>query len=160
MFTYKIVRNADNTYRVDCYGVEGFTVDFGNYATEEEARAGANRDSIERCDLPATFFESTRNITKGQRNAVKRVVRFYKERDADNLTSVRFELRRVTSSLLSLTVNTRRSDCGKYSQRAILCERRAHFMIGPRGGLKLHNSDTGMQDDSQHVRYMLNASKA
>ena len=64
---------------------------------------------------------SHRNLTKGQRAKLRRVMRFYKARNHYNgRTSIRYELLKHTDLPLTyVTIETRRSDC---SQRAIVCK--------------------------------------
>ena len=162
MLTYKI-ENEKSGYYVYLMNGRNAVTDFGPYDTEDEARTAADGDSNERQDHSAVFVYdrvNSHDLTPKQRRTLKRVIHFYKERnDYSGCTSVRFELTRPYRTFLSLVVTTRRSDCAEYSPRQVLSSQRGHFAIGIRGGLKLHNSESALNDDSKHVRYMLNATK-
>ena len=102
---------------------------------------------------------SSRELTPRQRRKVRRLVRWYRERNAySGVTSVRFELYTYEDycRLAWITLKTWRSDCGKYSPRAIVCEQYLHAMIGPRGGLTIHTARNGIsRSEKTHVRKML-----
>lgn len=98
---------------------------------------------------------TSRALNRRQRNALKRIVRVYREMEHYNgVTSVRFDLVDYEGTIY-VTVTTRRSDCGKYSPRAIVCARRAHIKIGDRGGLKTLSAENGMSDERRHIARMI-----
>lgn len=94
-------------------------------------------------------------MTKAQRAAIIRVIRFYKDRNRYNgVTSVRIETENY-EHFISLTVTTRRSDCEKYSPRQIISEQYAHIFIGKRGGIKVKRARSGInRKESGHVQHM------
>lgn len=99
----------------------------------------------------------SRTLNKSQRRALRRILRFYRDRNSyTGCTSVRFKITRPYSAP-SIVITTRRSDCSKYSPRAVVSDERAHFMLGPRGGIKLYSSNSGLRTDTTHVRKMLGA---
>lgn len=101
---------------------------------------------------------NSRTLKTSERNALRRIVRFYKERnDYTGCTSVRIEITKPFGTFVCFNVRTRRSDCGKYSPRAVVCENYAAGTIGPRGGIILFNSKNGLTDDTRHVAKMLPA---
>ena len=98
---------------------------------------------------------SSRELTKGQRRKVAWIVKWYRERESYNgVTSIRFNLVKFDDSKLAfMTLKTRRSDCGKYSPRAIICERSLHAMLGPRGGTKVISAEWGIgNSEKSHVK--------
>lgn len=98
-----------------------------------------------------------RDLNPSQRRALRRIVDFYRERNSySGCTSVRFALDACGRSV-SVIVKTRRSDCDRYSPRAVICEERAHFFIGQRGGIRIASADSGLRDESKHVAFMLKA---
>ena len=100
---------------------------------------------------------TSRQIKPAQRRALKRIVRFVRDHQAfGGVTSVRFELTDC-DYFVAVVIKTRRSDCGKYSPRAILCEFRSQIFIGPRGGLTVKSADSGLRSCAPHVRRMLHA---
>lgn len=107
---------------------------------------------------------SVRDLKPSQKNAVRRIVKFYKDRnDYNSVTSVRYDLVKCSSgdyNSIWLTVNTRRSDCEKYSPRAVICNQYGNFNIGKRGGIKVSIASNGIgdrDDEKKHVSFMLNA---
>lgn len=99
-----------------------------------------------------------RDLNRRERLALKRVVHFVQDREAYNgVTSVRFEMNRC-NYFVSVIITTRRSDCGKYSPRALMCDSRIHFFIGPRGGLTIKTAECGFGNNSRaHFKRMLRA---
>lgn len=99
---------------------------------------------------------SSRELKPRQRRKLVRLVRWYRERNAySGVTSVRFELVDYYGTTW-ITLRTRRSDCGKYSPRAIVCEQYLHARIGPRGGVKVYDARTGVRrSEKTHVQKML-----
>ena len=98
---------------------------------------------------------SSRQLNPRQRRKVRQVVRWYRERNAySGVTSIRFKLYGYEDydKIAWITLRTWRSDCGKYSPRAIVCEQYFHAMIGPRGGLKIHTARSGMKSEVTRVR--------
>jgi len=102
---------------------------------------------------------SSHQLTPPQRRAVKRIVRFYKDRNQyTGCTSIRIELD-DHQYFATLYIKTHRSDCGRYSPRALMCDQYAGFHIGPRGGLKVTTAQSGLNDEIKHVCKMLRAKK-
>lgn len=98
---------------------------------------------------------TSRELTKGARRALKRVVRVYKEMENYNgVTSVRFGLVDYSGTTYAV-ITTRRSDCQKYSPRSVLCSRRAHIRIGTRGGLKVLSAENGLTNERPHIARMI-----
>lgn len=99
---------------------------------------------------------SSRELNPRQRRKVEHVVGWYRERNAYNgVTSIRFELVDYEGTTW-ITLRTRRSDCGKYSPRAIVCEQYLHARIGPRGGVKVFDARNGIsRTEKTHVKFML-----
>ena len=108
---------------------------------------------------------NSRRLTPSQRSALRRVVSFYRKRNAyTQCTSVRFELRQC-GHFVSVSISTRRSDCQKYSPRQVFCAQSAHVFIGKRGGLRVVTAENGLGDGDNprgrfahelaHVRFML-----
>jgi len=105
-----------------------------------------------------------RQINRMQRRALNKIVRYYRRSEAyDGVTSIRIELSRGYGRSLYLSVVTRRSDCDKASMRAIMCEHRGLFAIGPRGKISVLSTSTGISPPEHqawyqsHVAKMLNA---
>lgn len=99
---------------------------------------------------------TTRDINESQKRAVRRILQYYIQRNEyTHCTSVRFELVMTASSLLSIVVNTRRSDCQKYSPRQIICAQRLFAFIGIRGGIKVKSAETYHTSEIGHLRIML-----
>lgn len=95
---------------------------------------------------------SSRDLNPRQRRKVRHVVRWYRDRNNySGVTSVRFDLVDYYG-LIFITLTTRRSDCGTYSPRAIVCEQRLHAKIGPRGGCKVLNARSGLRSEKTHVQ--------
>lgn len=98
---------------------------------------------------------SSRELNPRQRRKVRQVVRWYRERNAySGVTSIRIELINL-GGLISMTLRTWRSDCGKYSPRAIVCEQYLHAIIGPRGGIKVYTARSGLSSELTSVRRWL-----
>lgn len=96
-------------------------------------------------------------MTPSQRQAINRIIRFYRERNRNNgVTSVRCEVKHMV--FVSLTIRTRRSDCEKHSPRQIVCEQYAHIFIGRRGRIEIADAAYGLgnrQQEQKHLRHML-----
>ena len=101
----------------------------------------------------------TKIINKSQRNAINRIIRFYRKKEAYNkVTSIRIELD-DSVGILSLVVRTKRSDCDQFSPRQLLCENYGHYLIGARGKIKVCTATSGIDtNDKPHVATMLNCS--
>lgn len=101
------------------------------------------------------YFKSitSRQLNDRERRAVKRIIRFYRTVERYNgVTSIRFSLVEYSGTVW-ITLKTRRSDCGKNSPRAILCERYLHAKIGPRGAVYVSTATWGIGNDEQrHVQ--------
>jgi len=104
------------------------------------------RDGVEKRHVhEGSALVRARDLRPSQKARVVRVVRYFKRTEGYNgVTSVRYTLTRCDWGGLYLTVNTRRSDCGRYSQRAICCAVDAHFSIGQRGGLTMLSYRSGL----------------
>jgi hypothetical protein len=83
------------------------------------------------------------------------------------VTSIRGELGSFGGGrTIYFTIRTRRSDCDKYSMRAIVCHHHGHFAIGPRGKIRVLTTGTGISAPEhqafykQHVAKMLRATIA
>ncbi len=102
---------------------------------------------------------TSRELNPRQRRKVRQAIRWYRERENYNgVTSIRFELYKYDDfdRLAWISLRTRRSDCGQYSPRAIVCERTMFAMIGPRGGLKIYRAEWGIgNSELTHVRKFL-----
>jgi hypothetical protein len=96
------------------------------------------------------------DLNQRERRGLRAVVRFVRNREAYNgVTSVRFEMTRC-DYFVAVTLKTRRSDCGSYSPRALMCDNRIVFYIGPRGGLTIKSAECGFGDNSKaHFKTML-----
>ena len=99
---------------------------------------------------------SSRDLNPRQRRKLGHIVRWYRSREAYNhVTSIRFELIDF-SGMIWIHLRTRRSDCGQYSPRAILCERTLHALIGPRGGVKVSRAEWGIgNSEKTHVQHFI-----
>jgi hypothetical protein len=99
------------------------------------------------------------DLNARERRGLRAVVRFVRDREAYNgVTSVRFEMTRC-QYFVAVTLKTWRSDCGHYSERALMCDSRVVFYIGPRGGLTIKSAECGFGNDSKtHFKKMLRAS--
>ena len=105
----------------------------------------------------------SKTITKSQRRALNRIIRFYRRENNDGVTSVRISFPDANEDIAKygfffVCVKTRRSDCDKYSPRAILCEQSAMFKVGKRGGLKVMTAYDGLRETKDFVRSMLRCS--
>jgi hypothetical protein len=60
----------------------------------------------------------------------------------------------------SVSLQTRRSDCQKYSPRQIVCRQYIHFFIGPRGGLAVATAEKGLKSEKTWICKMLRAEHA
>jgi hypothetical protein len=113
---------------------------------------------VNRVDLDDQFeIVHVRDLNPRERRGLRAVVRLVRNREAYNgVTSIRFKLERCGKYFVSATVTTRRSDCGKYSPRALMCDSRIFFFIGPRGGLTMKSVECGFGNDSKaHFKRML-----
>lgn len=81
---------------------------------------------------------SSRDLHPSQRDALRRLVRFFQERNRDGVTSVRFDLGRWSNGDPRVEITTRRSDCGPSSLRAILSRELAIASIGKRGRVRVY----------------------
>ena len=99
----------------------------------------------------------SREMNKSQRNALRRVLHFIRQRNNYNgCTSVRFNLIDC-GPFISVSTDTRRSDCDKHSPRAVTCQESGQFFIGRRGGLQIASYRALPGDHKRHVADMLNA---
>jgi hypothetical protein len=95
-------------------------------------------------------------MNRSQRNAANRIVRFYRERNAfTKVTSTRVHLTTTEYGSIWVRVETRRSDCGKYSLRAVLCKQTAFIEIRSRGAIRVHRAESAMRDERKHIAFML-----
>jgi len=98
---------------------------------------------------------SSRELNPRQRRKLRTLVRWYRERNNySGVTSVRFLLVDYFGTIW-ITLTTRRSDCGKYSPRAILCEQYLHARIGPRGGVRVYTARSGLSSELTRVQKRL-----
>lgn len=99
-------------------------------------------------------------MTKSQRASIIRIIRYYRERNSyTGCTSVRV-VAEDCGSFISLSVETRRSDCEKYSQRQIVCNQSAHIFIGQRGGVDVKRATLGLgSHEEKHVQFMTRATR-
>ena len=116
-------------------------------------------------DFTETDLKSSRTLNHSQRRALARVLRHYKNATAySGVTSVRYRMKQCGQNTFNevwVNVETRRSDCEEYSQRAILCGQSAHIKIGPRGKLTVYRATSGITESKvKHVCYMLRATDA
>ena len=101
---------------------------------------------------------NSRTLTPGQRRALSRIVRYYRDwNDHNGVTSVRFTLTRPFGTFPSFVITTRRSDCGEFSPRAVYTKMDASGSIGPRGGITLYRASNGLNDETKYVAKMLRA---
>lgn len=98
---------------------------------------------------------SSRELKPAQRARLARVVQYVRDRHASNgVTSIRFKIDRC-KYFASVKLTTRRSDCGRYSPRALLCDWDLFFFIGPRGGLTIKRAEFGFgYNGAPHLRKM------
>jgi hypothetical protein len=95
-------------------------------------------------------------MNRSQRNAANRIVRFYRERNAfTKVTSTRVHLTTTEYGSIWIKVETRRSDCQKYSPRAVLTQQTAFIEIRSRGAIRVHSADSCLRDERKHVAFML-----
>lgn len=96
-------------------------------------------------------------LDKLQRRALNRIIRRYRAINAHNgVTSIRLERKPIgDSNLTSVTLRTHRSDCHKHSPRAALTEEYGHFIIDPRGRIKVCYASSGTRPCTAHVKRML-----
>ena len=109
-------------------------------------------------DLTIPEFKriSVRDLNKSQRRAVSRIYRQYVERVRyTGCTSVRFELKSLGHGLVSMTVDTRRSDCEKSSQRQIFCRESFHGIIRSRGAITVCRAECGLTNNEAHIAFMV-----
>lgn len=102
---------------------------------------------------------SSRALNKNQRNAVARIVEFYKDKESYNgVTSIRFEITRC-DDFVSMSLRTRRNDCEKFSPRQLLTGRSGQFFIGKRGGIRVARAEQGLgNEEHRHIARMLHCS--
>lgn len=101
---------------------------------------------------------ASRTLTPGVRNALRRIIRYYRDRNNySGCTSVRINITKPFGTFVSFHVTTFRSDCGRDSQRAILCEQDASGAIGPRGGITLYQAKHALKTEVKYVAKMLGA---
>lgn len=99
-----------------------------------------------------------KDLTPTQRKRINRIIRYFRNDERYNgVTSVRVEISKTYAYAISLVVRTRRSDCERSSPRAVYSERYTHFIITRRGEVTVCHSRRGVDDDQEHVAYMLNA---
>lgn len=85
-------------------------------------------------------------MTPSQRRAINQIIKFYRERNRYNgVTSVRCTVKHE-HFFVSLTIQTRRSDCSQYSPRAVFSLQYAHVFIGKRGGISVPMALDGVTD--------------
>lgn len=97
-------------------------------------------------------------MNKSQRKAINRVIRFYRKSNAyNNVTSVRAEIDATDHGTYWINIWTRRSDCHKNSERALLCAQHAHISVGKRGKLTVWHAESGLKSNAKHVARMLDA---
>lgn len=104
---------------------------------------------------------SRTTLNKRQRAALRRVINYIRTSNSyTKVTSVRYTLSRPYGTFYALSTTTRRSDCDKYSHRAIMCEERGHFFILERGGLTVNNYEHGIggKNSKRHVARMVRGS--
>lgn len=95
-------------------------------------------------------------INKSQRNTINRIIRFYRQANAYNgVTSVRATVEETDYRAVWISLETRRSDCGQYSPRAVVCRQDAHICVGPRGGITVYSASSGLESNAKHVAHML-----
>lgn len=98
---------------------------------------------------------SSRELNPRQRRRVRTIVRWYREQNRySGVTSVRFELVDYFGTIW-ITLKTWRSDCGKYSPRAVFCEQYLHARIGPRGGVRVYTARHGTRSEMSRVQRRL-----
>lgn len=98
-------------------------------------------------------------ITPAQRRRIISAIRYYRSSNRyTGVTSVRVQVNTEYSAFVSVVIETRRSDCDRYSPRQVICRQRMHAMIGRRGGMKIASADDGLRSNLSHVRHMLRAS--
>ncbi|MDQ6960648.1 MAG: hypothetical protein Q9M27_06405, partial [Mariprofundaceae bacterium] len=91
-----------------------------------------------------------------QRDAINRIIRFYRKRNHFNgATSVRVNVDVTDYGPVWITVKTRRSDCDENSPLAVMAEQYAFICIGPRSGITVHTANSGLSDEVKHVSFML-----
>lgn len=94
-------------------------------------------------------------MNKSQRRSINKTIRYYRD-VADDFTSVRATVEPTEYGVIWVTINTRRSDCSAYSQRAIWTRKHAFIMIGKRGAITVYQAESGIgQDQKNHVACML-----
>lgn len=96
------------------------------------------------------------NITRSQRNALNRIVRFYRERNAHTkCTSVRARIEETRYGKVWVWIETRRSDCERGSAKAAVCRQAAHILVGNRGGIEVYYASADMNEEKDHIAKML-----
>lgn len=100
---------------------------------------------------------TSRQLTKGQRRALKRILFFYRDRhNSSKVTSIRFKLNVTDYGAVWVTLETRRSDCSRNSPRAVICKNYLHACLGPRGRITVATADNGIGcEEKSHVAKML-----
>lgn len=102
-----------------------------------------------------------RQLNPMQRRAINRVIRFFRQTEAySGCTSVRIRLNPTNYRVVWMHVTTRRSDCERYSPRALLCSWDAFIQIGKRGAIRVHSARHGLTPSEHHVARMVRGKTA
>lgn len=104
-------------------------------------------------------------LTTSQRRRIISAIRFYRNRNRYNgCTSVRVKIDNThgfSSTLprfVSMSLETRRSDCEQYSPRQVMTKQFMFAIIGRRGGMKIASASDSLRSNLSFVRTMLHAS--
>jgi len=94
-------------------------------------------------------------MNRSQRNAINRIIYFYRQRNCYNkVTSIKIK-REDFGSFIAVIVRTRRSDCHEYSLRALMCDQYAHIFVGKRGGLRVMDATSGLNSEKTHIQKLI-----
>lgn len=101
-------------------------------------------------------------MTPSQIKKISRINNYYIDANAyTEVTEVECKDVLLDWGSISVTIQTSRTDCGKYSPRAIVCEQYGHFLISRRGKITVCSARHGCSDEEfqahhkKHVAYMI-----
>lgn len=97
-------------------------------------------------------------MTKLQARAIARIESYFSNFCWEgNHTTVKAAEITDHGSFLAVSLETVRSDCDEYSQRAILCRHSAQFFVSRRGKITVTRSESGLTNDIKSTAKFLHA---
>ena len=94
------------------------------------------------------------SLTNSQRNAINRIIRYYKKDVMKTEKITELEIKN-NKHFASICLRTQRTDSHEYSMRNIVCNHRLFAMIGKRGQIRVSVAESGLDNQTAHVAHML-----